>query len=179
MLGAYFIQYVLEYPPCPLCYEQRNAYYVGIPLAALLWLGVNYGASRKVLMLGFAVIALAWAGQILWPAPQIEEGHNVFITDGSGGALQRNLPADAFRQMSAEFDARYPPDRRCDPAATGCWRSGRFPDRPYAFSADAIYNGAAYSRRVNGIDFFDPVWLRLAFAIFISAHRRSEKENIA
>ncbi len=60
MAGAYFIQYVLEYPPCPLCYEQRNAYYVGIPLAALLWLGVSYGASRKVLMLGFAVIALAF-----------------------------------------------------------------------------------------------------------------------
>ncbi|MGA9081510.1 MAG: disulfide bond formation protein B, partial [Pseudolabrys sp.] len=55
--GFFFFQYVLGYPPCPLCLDQRNAYYVSVPLAALLWLGVNYGASSKVLIAGFAVIA--------------------------------------------------------------------------------------------------------------------------
>ena len=34
--GVYFFQYVLGYPPCPLCLDQRMAYYVCIPLAALL-----------------------------------------------------------------------------------------------------------------------------------------------
>jgi disulfide bond formation protein DsbB len=60
--GFFFFQYVLGYPPCPLCLDQRNAYYVGVPLAALLWLGAGFGASRKVLILGFVAIAIA----MLW-----------------------------------------------------------------------------------------------------------------
>ena len=60
--GFFFFQYVLGYPPCPLCYEQRNAFYVGVPLAALLWLGAGHGASSKVMIAGFAVIAVA----MLW-----------------------------------------------------------------------------------------------------------------
>ena len=54
--GFFFFQYVLGYPPCPLCLDQRNAYYVSVPLAALLWLGTNHGASSKVMIAGFAVI---------------------------------------------------------------------------------------------------------------------------
>ena len=60
--GVYFFQYVLGYPPCPLCLDQRMAYYVCVPLAALLWLGDS--ASRKVLVLGFAAITIA----MLWNA---------------------------------------------------------------------------------------------------------------
>ncbi len=48
--------------PCPLCLEQRIAFYFSIPLAAMLWLGAQYGASRKVLLLGFLAIMLA----MLW-----------------------------------------------------------------------------------------------------------------
>ncbi len=57
--GFFFFQYVLGYPPCPLCYEQRHAFYVSVPLAALLLLGAHHGASRKVMIAGFAVIAVA------------------------------------------------------------------------------------------------------------------------
>lgn len=60
--GFFFFQYVLGYPPCPLCYEQRHPYYFSVPLAALLWLGAQHGASRKVMMLGFLAIAIA----MLW-----------------------------------------------------------------------------------------------------------------
>jgi disulfide bond formation protein DsbB len=56
--GFFFFQYVLGYPPCPLCLDQRKAFYVAVPLAALLVLGSSYGASRKVLLLGFAAIVL-------------------------------------------------------------------------------------------------------------------------
>ena len=70
--------------------------------------------------------------------------------------------------MLAEFDARYPPAQRCDPAADGCWRGQGFPDRAFAFSADGIFDQPAFSRRVSGIDFADPVWLRLGF---INEHR--------
>jgi disulfide bond formation protein DsbB len=55
---VYFYQYVLGYQPCPLCLEQRNAYYVSIPLAALLWLGAENRTSHKVILVGFAMIAL-------------------------------------------------------------------------------------------------------------------------
>ncbi|HEX5507565.1 MAG TPA: disulfide bond formation protein B, partial [Pseudolabrys sp.] len=34
--GFLFFQYVLGYPPCPLCLDQRNAFYVSVPLAILL-----------------------------------------------------------------------------------------------------------------------------------------------
>jgi hypothetical protein len=109
------------------------------------------------------VAGLCVLGQIFLPAPRIEEGHNVFLVDRPGGALETGLPADAFRRMLSEFDTRYPPARRCDPAASGCWRGQGFPDRPFAFSADGIFERPAYSRRVTGIGFADPVWLRLGF----------------
>ena len=62
--GFFFFEYVLGLPPCPLCLEQRLPFYFSVPLAAMLWLGGGYGASRKVLMLGF----LAIAGAMLWNA---------------------------------------------------------------------------------------------------------------
>jgi disulfide bond formation protein DsbB len=55
--GFLFFQYVMLLAPCPLCLEQRYAFYVCVPLAAMLWLGAGHGASRKVLILGFVVIA--------------------------------------------------------------------------------------------------------------------------
>ncbi len=111
----------------------------------------------------FAVLAVSFAAPWLWPAPRIEEGHNVFIADdGRAGALERGLPAEAFHQMLAEFDARYPREKRCTADTSGCWRS-EVPARAYAFSADAIYSGAEFSRRVTRIDFSDPVWQRLGF----------------
>jgi disulfide bond formation protein DsbB len=57
MAGFFFFEYVLGYPPCPLCLDQRMAFYAAVPLAALLWLGASHGAARKVLLLGFLVIA--------------------------------------------------------------------------------------------------------------------------
>jgi disulfide bond formation protein DsbB len=59
---VYFFQYVLLIAPCPLCLEQRISYYVCVPLAVMLWLGAGHGASRKVLIAGFVVIA----GVMLW-----------------------------------------------------------------------------------------------------------------
>ena len=123
---------------------------------------VRFTAARW--LLAFAALVISFAGPWLWPAPRIEEGHNVFIVDdGRAGALERGLPAEAFRLMKAEFDTRYPRDKRCATGSSGCWRDAEFPARPYAFSSDAIYSGAEFSRRVTRIDFSDPVWQRLGF----------------
>src|SRR4051794_19684066 len=62
--GALFFQYVIGLPPCPLCLEQRIAYYVSIPLAAMILLGLSVGAKRKVLLLALCAIAAA----MLWNA---------------------------------------------------------------------------------------------------------------
>jgi len=64
ILGAWFFQYVLGLKPCPLCLEQRYAYYFAIPLAVMVALGDQVGAKRKVLIAALAVIALG----MLWNA---------------------------------------------------------------------------------------------------------------
>lgn len=58
ILGAWVFQFGFGYQPCPLCLEQRIAYYFAIPLAVLVVLGANFGAARKVLVAALAVIAL-------------------------------------------------------------------------------------------------------------------------
>jgi hypothetical protein len=137
-----------------------------------------------------AAVALCVLGQILFAAPRIAEGHNVFLVDDAGGelsvhsresgnpdsgsplargrtdrggALAAGLPRAAFQLMATEFNTIYPPARRCARDQVGCWRGQAFPDDAFAFSADGIFDRAAYSRRVTGIDFSDPVRLRLGF----------------
>ena len=47
ILGAWFFQYGLGLKPCPLCLEQRYAYYFAIPLAALVLLGESVGSRAR------------------------------------------------------------------------------------------------------------------------------------
>ncbi|WP_024515700.1 disulfide bond formation protein B [Bradyrhizobium sp. Tv2a-2] len=60
--GAWFFQLVLDILPCPMCLEQRYAYYTIIPLSALVALGAATGAPRPLLIAGLIVIALIAAG---------------------------------------------------------------------------------------------------------------------
>ena len=57
--GAWFFQLVLDIVPCPMCLEQRWAYYVIIPLGILIAIGARQGAPRGVLLAGLVLIALA------------------------------------------------------------------------------------------------------------------------
>src|SRR5262249_5755178 len=79
-------------------------------------------------------------------------------------ALAAGLPRAAFRLMATEFNTIYPPARRCARDQVGCWRGQAFPDQTFAFSADGIFDRAAYPGRVTAIDFSDPVGLPLGFA---------------
>ena len=115
MCGFFFFQYVLGYPPCPLCLDQRDAYYVSVPLAALLLLGASHGAQSKVLIAGFAVIAavMLWNTGLsayhagvewkFWPGP----------TDCSGPINNFGAASNMLKQLQ---DIRIV---RCDEAA---WR---------------------------------------------------------
>ena len=57
--GAWYFQLVLDIRPCPLCLEQRYAYYLAIPLGALVALAAGQKAPRAVLLAGLALLALA------------------------------------------------------------------------------------------------------------------------
>jgi disulfide bond formation protein DsbB len=100
ILGAFVFQYGFGYQPCPLCLEQRIAYYVSIPLAMMLALGAGHGASRKVLTLGFGAIAIAMAVNVVlgvyhsgvewqWWAGPAECSGPLNSLGGTGGLLQQ------------------------------------------------------------------------------------------
>ena len=59
LAGAWFFQLVLDIRPCPLCLEQRYAYYLILPLAALLALAALKRAPRPLLLIGFGIVVLA------------------------------------------------------------------------------------------------------------------------
>lgn len=98
--GALFFEHVLDIKPCPMCLEQRYAYYLIIVLGALLAAGSGR-LPRKLIAAGFAVIALAafanaafgafhagveWG---FWPGPASCSGP---VTDlGSAGSLLQRL----------------------------------------------------------------------------------------
>jgi disulfide bond formation protein DsbB len=101
ILGAYFFQYGLGLPPCPLCLDQRIAYYVSIPLAGLIAVVAVRHAPRSLVAGGLAVIALAMvfnAGLALfhagvewkwWPGPRECSGPIGEL--GAGGDLLNQL----------------------------------------------------------------------------------------
>ena len=101
ILGAWFFQYVIGLKPCPLCLEQRIAYYVAIPLAVLLVVGARAGAKRKVLLAGLVAIGgfMLWNAGLgtyhsgvewkLWAGPQ--ECSGALEGLGSAGGLLKQL----------------------------------------------------------------------------------------
>ena len=127
ILGAYFFQYVMGLAPCPLCLEQRIAYYVSIPLAIVLATAANRGAPRGIVAAGLAFIALAMlfnSGLAVfhagvewkwWPGPQECSGPLGDLS--AGGSL-----LDQLHNVSVV---------RCDEAA---WRD------PFGLLSLAGYN---------------------------------------
>jgi disulfide bond formation protein DsbB len=59
LAGAWFFQLVLDIQPCPLCLEQRYAYYLAVPLGAVIAIAAAKSAPRAVVIAGLAVLALA------------------------------------------------------------------------------------------------------------------------
>ena len=60
--GAWIFE-ALGYPPCDLCLEQRYAYYVGVPLAAVALLG-SQSAQRATAAI-FLLIAVVFAANVV------------------------------------------------------------------------------------------------------------------
>ena len=86
LAGAWFFQLVLDIRPCPLCLEQRYAYYLALPLALVVAFAASRGAPRQLVLAGFAVLLLAalanaWLG-----------GYHAGV-DGSSGRARPIAPA--------------------------------------------------------------------------------------
>ena len=117
--------------------------------------------SWKRWFAALVVSLLAAAALTAWPAPRIDEGYQ-FYFGGPQSAADLRLPPDVAQEVARQFAAEYPDAQRCGEASKNCCRSGAFPStKGFAFSADAIYQHPAFSRRVTDIDFSDPVHLRL------------------
>lgn len=79
--GAWFFQLVLGLQPCPLCLEQRYAYYLAVPLAIVVAIAGARDGPRSLLYAGlFALLLAALANAVLggyhsgvewkwWPGP--------------------------------------------------------------------------------------------------------------
>ncbi len=101
LAGAWFFQLVLDIRPCPLCLEQRYAYYLAVLLALVVAFAAARGAPRPLLLVGFAVLLLAalanaWLGGYhagvewkFWPGPTDCSGPVVDL--GSAGTLLQRL----------------------------------------------------------------------------------------
>ena len=99
--GAWFFQLVLEILPCPMCLEQRYAYYFAIPFAALVALAATKGSPRGVVLTGLAILALVALGNAvfgayhagvewgLWQGPTDCTGTG--FNPGKAGSLLENL----------------------------------------------------------------------------------------
>jgi disulfide bond formation protein DsbB len=115
ILGAFFFQYGLGLVPCPLCLEQRIAYYFAIPLALIVAFAASRGAPRALLAAALALIALAMLANAglgvyhagiewkFWPGP----------ADCSGPLTSLGRASDLMKQL------RNVTVVRCDEAA---WR---------------------------------------------------------
>jgi disulfide bond formation protein DsbB len=101
LAGAWFFQLVLDIRPCPLCLEQRYAWYLALPLGALLAVAAARGAPRGALIAGLALLALAalanaWLAGYhagvewgFWPGPT--ECSGPVLDLGRAGSLFDNL----------------------------------------------------------------------------------------
>lgn len=99
--GAWFFQLVLEILPCPLCLEQRYAYYLAIPVGVLTVLAARNGAPRPLLLAGLAILALATlanAGLGTYHAG-VEWGFWKGPTDCSGPVVNLGSAADLLSRL--------------------------------------------------------------------------------
>ncbi|PJG54709.1 disulfide bond formation protein B [Bradyrhizobium forestalis] len=99
--GAWFFQLVLEILPCPLCLEQRYAYYLVIPLGALTAIAARSSAPRPLLLAGLTILVLATLANAGLGAYHsgVEWGFWKGPTDCSGPVVNLGNAGDLFSRL--------------------------------------------------------------------------------
>ena len=102
LIAAFAMQFALNELPCPLCLEQRYAYYLAIPIGALVAFAAVKDTPRSVLLAGLVILAAAalgnaWLGAYhagvewqFWQGPTDCSGPVVDL--GSAGNLRGECP---------------------------------------------------------------------------------------
>jgi disulfide bond formation protein DsbB len=113
--GAWYFQYVVGLPPCPLCLEERLPYHVVIPLSLLMAIAAFARAPQTLLTVGFvAIIAAVLCGAALGTYHAGVEWHLwAGPTDCSGPITDFNAGGSILGQLNSIHVVR------CDEAA---WR---------------------------------------------------------
>lgn len=116
---ALIFQYAFGYAPCALCLWERWPYYLGVPIAALL-VALNGFSSRRVLLIGFALLILLFAVNTglggyhagvewgFWPGPtSCSSGGGSLASGDLIGAMQNShiVPCDraSWRFLGLSF----------------------------------------------------------------------------
>ncbi|MGJ8528904.1 disulfide bond formation protein B [Maritalea sp.] len=90
--GAYGFQYIGGYIPCDLCYEQRNPYYIAIPLLLIsIFLWDRLSSNALTILLGIVALIFAYGTWMAayhsgvewgwWPGPDTCTGVGAGIAD--------------------------------------------------------------------------------------------------
>jgi disulfide bond formation protein DsbB len=107
ILGALAFEYIGGYKPCPLCLEQRYAYYAGIPVLFLA-LALLAGRRNNLALILFVVAGLAFLANAglggyhagaewkLWAGPDSCTG-DVGLTTNAGGLLKNLSKVQVIR----------------------------------------------------------------------------------
>lgn len=107
ILGALAFEHIGGLPPCPLCLEQRYAYYAGIPVLFFALVVLSAGEARWAALL-FGLVALAFLANAglgvyhagaewgFWPGPDSCMGAQA-ITSDAGGLLDSLKTTNVIR----------------------------------------------------------------------------------
>ena len=101
LAGAWFFQLVLSILPCPMCLEERYAYYFAAPFAALVAFAAAKGVPRGVVLAGLAILALAALGSAIFGAYHagVEWGFWKGPTDCTGPLVDFGKAGSLFDQL--------------------------------------------------------------------------------
>jgi disulfide bond formation protein DsbB len=115
LVGAWFFEFVIKLPPCPLCLEERLPYHVVIPLSLLMTIAALVRAPHKLLTVGFVAIIIAMlCGAVLGTYHAGVEWHFwAGPTDCSGPLTDLKAGGSLINQLQSIHVVR------CDEAA---WR---------------------------------------------------------
>ena len=101
--GAWFFEYVLGIKPCPMCLEQRYAYYLVIVLGVALALGGSR-LPRALAIAALAILALAAFGNAIYGAYHagVEWGFWKGPASCSGPLVDLGNAGDILKRLSTE-----------------------------------------------------------------------------
>jgi disulfide bond formation protein DsbB len=112
--AALAFEHIGGYIPCPLCLQQRYAYYAGIPLtfAGLVMLATGRGGIAAAIFLLVSLAFLANAGLGVyqagaewkyWPGPETCGTVQPLTTGGTGGILDKLSATKVIRCDEAQW----------------------------------------------------------------------------